>query len=174
MKTNIRLLVILFLVSFLLTTACQEEYVSSKEESFDKMYPDIEMNSKMSFWEPDTTINTFISGDPVHLILENLTDKSIQLSNDYGIVILTYDKKSRIWLNVENEGKYIPHDNLDVGPVLLQKNEDSPGVIGIPLSPKIENHQKPIEIRIVVFGNLVDEQKIPEEVGAFIDMTLYP
>jgi hypothetical protein len=45
----------------------------------------------------------------------------------------------------------------------------------IGIKPIVQNNGKPVDIRVVIVGDMIDEStSVQEKVGAFIDVTLLP
>jgi len=158
-------------LSFLfLSTGCQISKSSKQEGAFKELFPNIEMNSKIRFWDPKAANESFRVGDSVDLTLENLTTDKIVFPSDYGIKIYTF-KTPGSWTEIPNRGKYFPPGNPQVSP----KGEGMPGVIGIGLSPALMSEGKPIVIRVAVVGTVYhDNVPTNEQVGAYVDVTLQP
>jgi hypothetical protein len=154
----------------LLLVACQKQSLSQKEVAFIQLAPVKEWNATIKFWSPEPT-DLFTIGDPVHLSLENFSEYKVIFPRDNGIKIYQYDEGQNTWLQIENKMRYIPPGNTQVSP----KSTGLPGVIGIGLLPELRSEGKPIEIRVVVVGNLEKNNELTnEQVGAYIDITLQP
>jgi len=158
-------------LSFLfLLTGCQISKSSKQEATFKELFPNIEMNSKIRFWDPKIEAKPFKIGDPVFLTLENLTTDKIVFPSDYGIKIYNLSKAGG-WIEIPNDVKYRPKGNPQVSP----KETDMPGITGIPLLPELTNEGKPIVIRVAVVGTVYhDNVPTNEQVGAYVDVTLQP
>jgi hypothetical protein len=158
-------------LSFLfLLAGCSITMSSKQEAAFKELFPNIEMNSKIRFWDPKTANETFRIGDSVDLTLENLTKDKIVFPGDYGVKIFTFNNTGS-WTDIPNRGKYFPPGNRQVSP----KGDGMPGVIGIGLSPALTSKGKPIVIRVAVVGTVYhDNVPTDEQVGAYVDVTLQP
>jgi hypothetical protein len=157
--------------SFLfLLTGCSIIKSSKQEAAFKELFPNIEMNSKIRFWDPKTANELFKIGDSVDLTLENLTTDKIIFPSDYGIKIFTLNNSVN-WTEISNRAHYFPPGNPQVSP----KGEGMPGIIGIGCYPELTNEGKPIVIRVAVVGTVYhDNVPTNERVGAFVDVTLQP
>ena len=88
--------------------------------------------------------------------------------SDYGLKIVTYTKELN-WEIIDNPANYVPAGNRQVSP----KGTDSPGVIGVPFCPNLAGFDVPIEIRVVVVGQIeAAPGETSESVGAYIDLAI--
>jgi hypothetical protein len=166
-KTYLSITILSFL--FLLT-GCSITKPSKQEAAFKEFFPNIEMNSKIRFWDPKIENEPFKIGDPVFLTLENLTTDKVVFPSDYGIKIYNFGDTGG-WTEIPNTGIYGPKGSPQVSP----KETDMPGITAIPLLPALTSKGKPIVIRVVVVGTVYhDNVPTDEQVGAYVDVTLQP
>jgi hypothetical protein len=152
-------------------TGCQRIQDAKKDEVFSEMFPNVEMNTAIQFWDTARSGGPFKIGKSIDLVLDNFSPNKIVFPSDYGFKIYTYDENQKEWLEIKNKAIYFPAGNRQISP----KGNDMPGVIAIGLAPALQPSEKPINIRVVVVGTVyVDEQPTSEEVGAYIDLELSP
>jgi len=153
------------LIIFLLFSACQN---SQKEVAFHAKYQDTPMNVELQFWKPT---DKFFVGESLSLDLENFSTDKIVFSFENDVTILTF--KNGEWVEINNDAQYYPPNPYrQISP----KGPESPGVIGIGLSPQISNNTRsPVEVRVVVVGYLYrGDEKTNDKTGAYVDIRLEP
>lgn len=166
LKLIFKLSILTFL--FALVFACSSNKNSDKESSFHNLVP-IEMNTNIQFVNPPN-INGFKIGDFVDLGLENKNGNLIKFPNDYGIKILSYKAIDDTWNEISNDVHY-----SEGSPQISPKGTNSPGIVVVSFSPKLDDTGKPIEIRVVVVGTIYENNTPTEtKTGAYIDITLQP
>jgi hypothetical protein len=164
-----RLLVIFWVLCIL--TGCQWQQDAKKDEAFSDKFLNIEMNTVIRFWDPARSGGNFKIGKSIDLVLENFSPNKIVFPSDYGFKIYSYDENQKEWLEIQNEAIYFPTGNSQISP----KGKDMPGVIAIGLAPALQPSEKPVNIRVVVIGTVYrDELPTSEEVGAYVDLELFP
>jgi hypothetical protein len=162
---------ILLLISLLIMPSCKEHQQSAQDKAFLKMFPSMEMNTKIQLWEPSHLPEQPRIGKILDLTLENFSKDKIRFPGDYGIKIYSYNNISNSWEVIGNDITYFPLGNPQVSP----KGTDFPGIIGISAVPMIVNEGKPVDIRVIVIGSVVrDGTPTSEQVGAYVDLTLQP
>ena len=166
MKANT---ILLILISFI-TISCIDKSTSRKEELFKRKVPIENINKKirLSPWEPKKPR----IGEPIDLILDNKSSNIITFTRDYGLKIFTYEYDIEEWMTIENELIYTPNENILLFPKSINKYKSREIV---DLSPVIHDKEKPIFIRIVVIGNVINNGEITaEQVAAFTDILVSP
>jgi hypothetical protein len=165
-KANIALLIILIFSS------CSQEYLSPKDQAFNKLIQIHDMNKSISLelWNVNEISKLHIGSDIV-LAAKNNTKNNISLPTDYGISILLFDETTNKWIDVPNYIYYSPPGEQ----ILYPKAEDDPGITAIAVNPKITSSGQPIELRIVVKGETTNWiHFVNKKVGAYIDLILQP
>lgn len=164
------IILIALAINSILVSACRGIRFSEQEVSFIQLISVEEMNTKIRFWDLESS-EVFKIGDSVHLSLENHSKEKVKFPTDYGVRIFTCSKVDKAWSEIKNGMKYLPSGSRHLSP----KGTDSPGVIDIGLWPLLENEGNPIEIRVVVVGNVERNNVMTDEqVGAYLDLTLEP
>ena len=167
MRNPFRILFLLLVLANI--TSCSPKALQSKEAAFSRIVPLSEMNTRLKFMALDSSEKPYKIGSSIELALENTSSNRVIFPSDYGIKIFTYQNGK--WISINNLTKYIPEGNTQVSP----KGPDNPGIIGVGFFPDLSNDGRPIELRVVVIGDVYEgENPTGEKASAYIDITLQP
>ncbi len=157
---------------FLLTSCDQNPKTDTdmKEKEFANLYPKVEMNKTLQFFQPE---EQFKFGSTVDLWLKNMSDQAVSFPADANIKIFVFSQDKGTWDAVNNKMLYGLEGNNKFS-VLLPFKANPANQIWIAFDPDIVD-TKPIEVRVVVVGNMLQsENSIGASVGAYIDIVLEP
>jgi len=170
--TTFRALILCIVLLTLLVSGCKPPPLSSKEQGFADIIPVPyhDLNDIIRLTIPPG-LNDFKYGNSIELELVNESQYPIEFPSDFGINLYYYDETSEKWVEINNIVVYLPLGNKE----LLPTTKDDPGGLGLTMYPEIQDFSKPITIRILMVGELADEESSNEVlVGAYIDVTLVP
>jgi hypothetical protein len=152
----------------IVAASCQPALNSTDREGlFDELFP-IEMNTRISL----TQVPEF--GEPrigwaFSLLLENEADRPVWLGWDHNPREFLYSDDSDEWVEIRDSTLFSSE-----GEVLPAQGARAP-IILLPVAPYLEPGDTPVQVRVVVVGQIMaDGVPTDEEVGAFIDITIYP
>lgn len=162
---------LIFILLFAVISSCEAQNQSGQDKDFLEMFPLVEMNTKIQFWDPNRMIQTPRIGETLNLSLENFSQYKIVFPSDFGLRIFTFNDQSMSWDEIGNNANYFPTGNRQISP----KGTDLPGVILIGLQPTVLNEGKPVDVRVIVVGRVAQNgTPTNEQVGAWVDVTLQP
>ena len=170
--TIFQALIFTLVLSSSFITGCQPLPLSSKEQAFEDVIsmPYQDLNDMLKL-KPTPGLDDYTFGNPIYLDLVNESQYPIEFPSDFGISMYYYDEISEKWIEINNIVDYLPLGKKE----LLPTRKDSPGGSGITVYPDIQDLSKPITIRVLMVGELADEESSNEVlVGAYIDVTLVP
>lgn len=170
--TIFQALILTLVLSSNLLSGCKPPSLSSKEQAFADIIPVPyhDLNDLFRLTIPPG-LNDFKFGNSIHLELVNESQYPIEFPSDFGINLSYYDETSKKWGEINNIVVYLPLGNKE----LLPTTKDGPGGPGLTVYPDIQDLSKPITIRVLMVGELADEESSNEVlVGAYIDVTLVP
>jgi hypothetical protein len=170
--TTFRALIFSIVLLPLLVSGCKPPPLSSKEQGFADIIPVPyhELNTILRLNTPPG-MNDYKFGNSIGFELLNESQVPISLPPDRGIKLYTYDEITEKWVEINNIGVYLPIGNAEIWPA----SYDGPGDPETAVYPDIQDFSKPITIRILMVGELADEESSNEVlVGAYIDVTLVP
>jgi hypothetical protein len=140
--------------------------ISTQDLEFATLVPISEMNTKVRLiLEPGSDLKI---GSSVNLFVENQSNEVLEFRKDYGVKIFTYSDTG--WIEVGNGYEY--HTTGDV----IRLDPRGKGLFDqkpLPIWPNIPNNNGPINIRVVVTGNISSSAN-GEQVGSYIDIVLNP
>jgi hypothetical protein len=167
-----QVLILALVLSSYFISGCKPSPLSSKEQAFADItpVPYHDLNDKHRVTIPPG-LNDFKFGNSIKLELVNETQYPIEFPSDFGITLYYYDESSNKWVEINNIVDYLPFGNKE----LLPTRKDDSGGLWFSVYPDVQDFSKPITIRILMVGELVDEESSNEVlVGAYIDVTLVP
>jgi hypothetical protein len=153
-------------------SGCKPPPLSSKEQAFADIIPVPyhELNTILRLNTPPG-MNDYKFGNSIGFELLNESRVPISLPPDRGIKLYTYDEITEKWVGINNIGVYLPIGNAEI----LPASNYGTGVPNTAVYPDIQDFSKPITIRILMVGELADEESSNAGlVGAYIDVTLVP
>lgn len=137
---------------------------NSKETLFQTLIPVADMNRSILFSTPENLNNDFHIGNSLVILVENTTE--YDFIHPYSMKPEIYAHEAGSCSQIENFGNYI-----DPGPETIEPS----GFSVVNALPKPLKYDEPIEVRIVVVGDLVDENgNVVRTAGAYIDVLLEP
>lgn len=112
--------------------------------------------------------NSFKTGDPISLLINNISDKQIISKQDFGvrIYVFTDDK----WIEVDNNTVYI-NDQITLNP---NKNYDPTKIVSLFVLPDLPNHSTSSYIRIFIVGTVIENEKTTNEIASYVNLELHP
>lgn len=122
------------------------------------------INTQVQLVDAPQLQNSHKNGDLLSLQIINLTNKTIDFANDFGLKMLMQTGQN--WSNVENNAYNGPNVNN-----LLPQSSDPSGLI-VDTSPYIPNMSSPAKIRVAVVGHVEGNDR--ELVAAFLDVVINP
>ena len=112
--------------------------------------------------------NTFKTTEPITLMIINVSDNQIVSNDSFNsrIFILSEDK----WVEVNNKVVYANN------PFTLESNKemDPTKIFALFVSPELPDDQQSYEVRIFVFGSMINEDKTEVEIVDYVDVQLFP
>lgn len=153
---------------------CSLNQTSLKERQFNQIFPSVIMNTYLNIEDirdAEGKITSYTTRDTIDIIFYNVSKDNIEFQRDKGIRIFIYDDKEGNWIEIKDNKIYYD-DNIVITPPRTSIN---PGFGGISFIPKISNRDQPINLRVVVIGQIV-KGGLPtgQLVGAYIDLDLKP
>jgi hypothetical protein len=139
----------------------------ARESSFEELFP-MEMNSSISLAQREE-FGGARTGRSFSLLLQNRTDERIRVSWQDNPRVFRYSGETEGWIEISERSIHaVESETLDpVGEGLV--------AIVVGVAPDVEPSDAPAEVRVVVVGQIVSGGTLPEkEVGAFVDVTIYP
>lgn len=157
---------LIFLILTLFISNCKSSQTedSSKEASFELLYPDCTMNSTIRFLPLQ---ENYKLGNQIILNYKNYSQDQIAFPPGSGVKILTYEQSDLQWVELQNRMKYSasPEPYVLVGPA-----DELSSYHTVVILPVILNDSS-IEMRVVITGHIYrDNAETDECVGAFIDI----
>ena len=152
----------------ILGASCQSVFHSSeRERNFRELFP-IEMNTRISLTQVPEFGEAKI-GWAFSLLLQNEADRPVWVAWDHNPREFLYSDDLDEWVEIpdstvfSSEGEVLPAQGVRA-PIIL-----------LPVAPYLEPSDTPVQVRVVVVGQIMSEG-VPtdEEVGAFIDVMIYP
>ena len=137
---------------------------SSKETSFELLYPDCSMNSTIVFLplQPNYKFENFIT-----LSYKNTSQNQIALPPDSGVKILIYEQENSKWVEVNNNMQY---SSSPKPYIVVDSGDGMSSYRGVVISPDISDNPT-ASLRVAIMGHIyLDGILTPECVGAFIDI----
>ncbi|GER79665.1 MAG TPA: hypothetical protein PKC99_18905 [Anaerolineales bacterium] len=123
--------------------------------------PLAEMNAQIVLRKSPGMVDIYNAIGTIDLYIENLSDSPVSFSPDYGSKILI--KREGEWEEVDNDFDY------SVSGVILPTKSQYPPGLDLSVKPILTQTERPITLRIVVVGVMVN---IGESVGAYLDVIL--
>lgn len=176
MKKN-KISFILRIIVIFFASGCQPK-LTAEETSFKQLFPDVKMNSEFTIiydkeGQNEVSFN-YKPGENINLILAFNSKKNIWFPNSFGLKTYTY--KNNNWVELDNQKILTDFDDWVSGFTLYKLR----GYKSIIIIPKIEKKDLPLEIRVVIIGNIAKGSEFStteitnKKVGAFIDILLLP
>jgi len=119
-----------------------------------------------------SNFNSFKIGESLHLELRVESDREIQVSPDFDSHIFALNAKTKEWQEVQE----VPDLGIfESQTFVLSREEGEIREISIDLDPVLSNRSEPVNLLIVVTGNIVEGGKTSDhKVGAYIVIILKP
>jgi len=154
------------LMGFLFTTSCQYSGYPNSFPVHD--IPIDNINTYIQIYLPYGW-NDFLIGGPLAIGIDNISDETIAFPADYNIQSYFYSDDK--WTLIDKH--HI--ERLDGYLIMKPSKGDPSKTLGAVIYPIIENTRDPIDLRVVITGNIFRNGKPTDiKVGAFTDVTLYP
>ena len=158
--------ILVMLIFAMLISNCDSSTTtgSSKEISFESLYPDCNMNSTIVFLplQPNYKFENYIT-----LSYRNTSKKQIAFPPDAEVGIFIYEKGNSKWAEVRNNIQYSssPKPYVIIGSAGEMSNYGS-----IVIAPDISDDSSK-EIRVAITGHVYRDGVVTDEcVGAFINI----
>jgi hypothetical protein len=158
------------LIPLLLIAACISIDDPDRETAFNNVFPLEDTNNSIRLFVP-LNIKYYKLGTDVDLIIENLSDEIIVFPPNYDVRIFRYSEGEKQWIEVEDIIESPSEPLIGLAP----HGSDDPYSSIVVFHPKLKNLGSPIPIRVTVTGKVGRYDVITDEqVGAYIDIVLYP
>jgi hypothetical protein len=158
-----RLLSTFFIITL---TACRSQGSANQVDSYEEIFSNADINQTITISAP-SGLNTFRLNDGYVMI-------SVLLESDHSVIFDVNDFK--IYLNQENRWVQVPYQSPHKGMRYIIEPNEVPALRSAEISviPNLEKVSVPVMLRIVVVGNIYDNEVLGDPVYAYIDVTLHP
>lgn len=147
---------------------------SPKEKAFADLYPVISFNEYI-YLQEDTSVRTmswYRYSSDIFIIVKNITNKEILLLIKDGPDLWIYDGIEQKWNKIFDRGEYIDFSDTIIYPEKKNRIENT---WIIPIDPNIGERDKLTMIRVVVLGEVMENnQPTGKKVGGYLDITYQP
>ena len=157
------------LISILIVVMASCSSAANLEEPLSIPTPDIGFEVQSEKYLEVTSPNgwnSFKTNKPISLMIQNISEKQITSSQDFGarIFLLKDDK----WVELQNKVVYTDD------PVTLEpdENSDLTNIATVFILPDLPDYSVTSNLRIFVIGNLTENGKESKKVASYIDMQL--
>jgi hypothetical protein len=138
-----------------------------KEKHFEEQYPYEDVNHSLVLHPIEGVTDTSLT-QVVTILLENRSDLIIAIWPESSVVGLIYETETEKWVEIKNTVEF-PDKGLLVGP----RGGEIPSSTAIYFQPDLVSHTNSMDVRILVVGNVWDEEQgAGEPVAAYLDLTL--
>lgn len=147
-------------------------------DSFRQLYPQVEWNTQVVMensiiTDQNTGLNKpseYHWGDNLYIGVTPASASEIWFPYYFGVKTYVYENEQ--WKEIESE---LININFPRGDFIFTNKLDSRKYRLILIQPSIQDWNKAEDVRVVIIGKLVQNQKITDEqVGAYIDLTMHP
>jgi hypothetical protein len=112
--------------------------------------------------------NSFKTDEAVSLEIRNISENPITSGPDFGMRIFV--RSDQGWIEVKNKAGY-EYELITLEPT---ENYDPFKTVGTFVLPELPDYSVASDIRIFVFGDLIENGKEPKKVASYIDLKLNP
>jgi len=112
--------------------------------------------------------NLFKADDVISLEIRNISDHQISFGPDFGARIFVWSGKG--WIEVENKERY-QYELITLEPT---ENYDPLKTAGTFVLPDLPDYSVKSDIRIYLFGDMIENDKEVKKVASYIDLNLNP
>jgi hypothetical protein len=158
-----RLLSTFFIITL---TACRSQGSANQVDSYEEIFSNADINQTITISAP-SGLNTFRLNDGYVMI-------SVLLESDHTVVFNDHDIK--IYVNQDNQWIQIQNQNPHPGMAYVIEPTETPALrsADVFVFPNLGTISIPVMLRIVVVGNIYDNEVLGDPVYAYIDVTLHP
>lgn len=149
--------------------SCSSVTNSAKPSSFPKLdiEGDIQKGKYLVIVAPNGW-NSFKTNEPITLDIVNISDNQITTGSDFEARIFVYTDNG--WVEVKNKESY-EYEVLTLDPA---EGYDPLKSVATVIFPELPDYSVTSYIRILVFGNLIENGQKTKRVGSYIDLELHP
>jgi hypothetical protein len=160
---NIYRLLSTFLIITL--TACRSQGPVTQADSYEEIFSNADINRTITV-SAEPEFNTYTLDDAVMI--------SVLLESDHTVVFNDHDIK--IYVNQDNQWIQIQNQNPHPGMAYVIEPTETPALrsADVFVFPNLGTISIPVMLRIVVVGNIYDNEVLGDPVYAYIDVTLHP
>ncbi len=170
MKSIVQWFLVLLLIMMLYGCGNGETKTSIREDSFENTYSDCEMNSTIQFLPPQQ--DEFRLGSLISLSITNTSKDAVIFPIDFNVKILYFDSRGQQWLEIKDILQHIPY--TDPFRILKPAGSGLESYSVVTIKSGLLNAVI-TEARVVITGNFfIDNEKMNECVGAFVDIKISP
>ena len=154
-----------------------KEYGSDFPARFEEMFP-IPMNENLQLVELGSReqaefLTEMGQSIDIRLLVINLSEQDICFPTGFNAQIFMYHEETNQWLEIEDQLIYANEKDIIVKP--LDKETGLKNSHSFSLYPDLSDLEPPVELRIVIVGNICEEGTITDEkVGAYLDVIFPP
>ena len=153
----------------LVLISCGNHQTLNPEMAFSSILDVSDVNSSIKFDSTPHLVNPNALQPTFIVKLNNTSEHYILFPSDYRIRLFLYSDDTNQWIEIENKANVASDLNL----VLAPSGSDGAEIAFVPFHPDLEATEYPVDIRVVVSGNvIIGDDEIGEQVAAYVDLHL--